>query len=58
MTELMVTVEPGAGIGQIAVVQHKVAPYFMRVFIDMIDAIGVKERGSPFDAVDFVTLRQ
>jgi len=30
----------------------------MRVFINVVDAIGVEQRSAPLDAVHFVTLRQ
>ena len=44
------------GIGEIAVVQREPPVGVMRIFVQVIDAIGVERRGAALDAVDFVTL--
>jgi hypothetical protein len=45
-------------IGHIAVVQVQIARRGMRVFVQMIDAIGIDRRGAPLNAVHFVTLAE
>jgi hypothetical protein len=45
-------------IGEVAVVQDEAAGFDMRVLIQMIDAIGVKERTAALDAVDFIAFIQ
>ena len=46
------------GIAQIAVMQNKVPPIGVRVFIQMIDAVGIEQRGTPLDAVHLIALPQ
>ena len=46
------------GVGQIAVVQDEVAVLHVRVLVEMVDAVGVEERGAALDAVDDVALLQ
>jgi hypothetical protein len=45
-------------IGQIAVVQHELAVVDVRVFVQVVDAVGVEQRRTALDAVDFVALLQ
>jgi len=40
------------------VVQDEATPFFVRILIEMIDAVGVEQRGAALDAVDFVALAQ
>jgi len=35
-------------------VQHAALVLDVRVFVDVVDALGVEERGAALDAVDFV----
>jgi hypothetical protein len=51
-------VDQAAGIGQIAVVQYKMAAFDMRVLIQMVDAVGVNERSAALDAMHLVSLLQ
>ena len=46
--------EVGA-IGQIAVMQLQSHIRFMRVLVEVIDAVGIQQRCSAFDSVDFVS---
>ena len=39
-------------------VQDEATPFFVRILIEMIDAVGVEQRGAALDAVDFVALAQ
>ena len=41
-------------VGQIAIVQAETRVLDMRILVDVIDALGVEERGAALDAVDFV----
>jgi hypothetical protein len=43
-------------IGQVAIVQMEPAPRFMRVLIQMIDAVGIEGRCPPFDPMNLVAL--
>ena len=45
-------------ISHIAVVQHEPRIFFVRVLIEMIDAIGVERRGAALDAVDAIALAE
>ena len=47
-----------AGIAQITVMQNKMPPIGVRVFIQVIDAVSVEQRGSPLDAVHLIALTQ
>src|SRR5271165_2959025 len=47
-----------AGIREFAVVQDEMAAGDVRIFVEMIDAIGVKERGAALYAMHLVTLLQ
>ncbi len=47
--------EAGA-VGEVAVVQDELAPGFVRVLIEVVDSVGVEQRGAAFDAVHFVAL--
>jgi hypothetical protein len=42
-------------IGKVSIMQHKMAIGRMRIFIKMIDPLGIKERGTSFDAVHLVS---
>ena len=46
------------GIGQVAVVQHEIAVGDVRVLVQVVDAVGVEQRGAALDAVDHVALFQ
>ena len=46
------------GIAQISVMQNKVPPIGVRVFIQMIDAVGIEQLGTPLDAVHLIALPQ
>ncbi len=50
--------DQAGGVGEVAVVQDKAAVFDMRVFIQMIDTIRIKERAAALDAVDFVTFAE
>ena len=45
--------EVGA-VGQVAVVQAEARVLDVRILVDVIDPLGVEERGAAFDAVDLV----
>src|SRR6185436_16401454 len=45
-------------VGQVAVVQDEPAVVHVRVLVQVVDALGVEERGAPLDAMDDVTLLQ
>ena len=47
-----------AGIAQIAVMQDKMPPVGVRVFVQVVDAVSVEQRGTPFDAVHLIALTQ
>jgi len=49
--------EAGA-VRQVTVMQDEFAVGLMRVLVEMIDAIGVEQRGAALDAVDFVAFAQ
>lgn len=44
------------GVGEIAVVELEAGVVDVRVFVDVIDALGVEQGGAALDAVHFVTL--
>lgn len=46
----------GGAVGQVAVVQEQAGVFVVRVFINMVDAVGVEGGGAADDAVDFVSL--
>ena len=45
-------------IGEVAVVQDEAAVLLVRILVQVVDAIGVEQRGAALDAVDFVALVQ
>ena len=45
-----------AGVGQVAVVQAKARVIDMRIFVNVIHALGVEQAGAPLDAVYHVAL--
>jgi len=45
-------------ISHIAVVQDELPPTYVQILVQIIDPIGVKERGAAIDAVDFVAFLQ
>ena len=47
-----------AGIGHVAVVQDEMAILLVRILIEMIDAIGIKKRGTALDTMDLITFFQ
>ncbi len=46
------------GIGQIAVVQDQAPVGRVRILVEMVDAVGVEQRGAALDAVYLVALGQ
>ena len=46
------------GVGHVSVVQDELAVVDVGILVEMIDAVGVEQRGAPFDAVDFVAFFQ
>ena len=49
-------VQKAAGIGQVSVMQDESPVLEMRILIDMVDPVGVEERASPFNSMNFITL--
>ena len=45
-------------VGQVPVVQYEIAVVDVRVLVEVIDAPGIEERTSPFDAVHDVSFLQ
>ena len=45
-----------ACIRKISIVQDEVSVFEMGVFIEMVDAVCVEERATPFDAMDLISL--
>ena len=45
-----------ACIREISIVQDKVPVLEMGVFVEMVDAVCVEERATPFDAMDLISL--
>src|SRR3989344_9104898 len=50
--------DQAARVGHVTVMQHEPALLFVRVLIQMIDAIPVEQRGPALDAVHLVTFFQ
>src|SRR5690606_5279562 len=48
--------DQAGAIGQIAVVEHEARVLFVRILIEMIDAIRIEQGGAALDAVNLVTL--
>lgn len=48
-------VEQVAGVGQVAIVQHKIACADVRVLVQMINAVRVEEGATPSDTVDLIS---
>src|SRR5690606_2818386 len=46
------------GVGQVAVVQHKVAVVDVRILVQVVDPVGVEQAAAALDAVYFVALLQ
>ena len=46
------------GVGQVSVMQFEFGIINVRVLIQMVDSIRIKQRSAPFDAVNHVTLLQ
>ena len=55
---LLHDVDQRRGVGHVAVVQDEVRRRIVRVFVDVVDARGVEQRGAPLDAVHFVAFGQ
>jgi len=51
-------VKEGARVGEVAVVKDEMAVRDVRVLVEVVDAVGVEERGWTLDAVDLITLLQ
>jgi hypothetical protein len=47
-------VDQGGGVREVAVMENKLWVRRVGVFVDVIDAAGVEERGATLDTVDFV----
>ena len=45
----------GTGIGEIAMVQNEVTTTGVWVLVEMINSIGVEQRSTAFDAMNFIT---
>ena len=43
------------GVGQVPEVEDEVAVLHVGVLVDVVDAVGVEQRGTAFDAVDDIT---
>ena len=43
-----------AGITEVAVMQNKTPLTGVRILIEMVDAVGIEQRGSPFEAVHLI----
>ena len=46
------------GIGEIAVMQHEAAAPVVRILVQMVDPVGVEQRGPALDAMDGVALAE
>ncbi len=46
------------GVGEIAVVENEAAVRFVRILVQVVDAVGIEERGAALDAVDDVALAE
>ncbi len=55
---LLHDVDQAAGVGEVSVMQNEISVAYMRVFIEMIDPAGVKQRGTALDAVDLIAFPQ
>jgi hypothetical protein len=44
------------GVRHVAVVQHQVARLDVRVLVQVVDAVGIEQRGATLDAVDLIPL--
>ena len=49
-------VDEAGRIRHVTVVQHQASPFLVRVFIQVIDAVGVQQRSAALDAVHLVPL--
>ncbi len=56
--DLLDDADEAGAVGQITVVQDEAAAGLVRVLVEVVDAVGVEERGAALDAVDFVALAQ
>jgi hypothetical protein len=45
-------------VGHVTVVQDQATTFLVRVLIEVIDPVGIEQRGTTLDAVDFIALRQ
>ena len=48
--------DEAARIRHVTVMQNEPAVFLVRVLVQMVDTVGIEQRGAPLDAVDFVTL--
>ena len=53
---LLHDVDQAGGIGHVAVVQHEPTLVLVRILVEVIDAVGVEQRGAALDAVHLVSL--
>ena len=54
--DLLDDVDEGRGVGEVAVVEDEVRVGLVRVLVEVVDAGGIEERRTAFDAMDFVAL--
>ena len=54
--DLFDDVNQAGGISQVAVVQDEITIRFVGTLVNMIDPIGVEQRGSPLDAMNLIPL--
>jgi len=45
-------------VGHITIMQKEPALFFVRILIEMVDPIGVEERGAPLDSVYHITFSE
>jgi hypothetical protein len=53
---LLHNVNQARGAGHIPIVKHQPALFFMRILIEMADAIDIQRRTATLDAVDVISL--
>ena len=50
--------DEAGGVGHVPVVQHEASVRVVGILVEVVDAVGVEERGAPLDTVDFLALLQ
>ena len=56
--QLLEDADQARGVGHVAVVEDEAAIRLMRVLVEMVDAVGVEQRGASLDAVDLIALAE